>query len=137
MTGIVDDLTEARRRAARVRAEWLTGVAMDEIGILDVVEGVTGPGGKPLRAVRVGELLRSRPGWGARRSGRVLAHLRRALDVPDEVPDRDLTLSWLLDNRSRRGRRYTALLDALEAQSPRESPWPGFPYHPPPEQDGA
>lgn len=133
-----DRLRHARQDAARIRATWLTRVATGHVGVLDVVVATTRPGGKPLRAVRVKELLRSQPAWGYSRSGRVMRHLRASAKVAAHVPDRELTLSWLLDNRARDGDRFVALLDALEAQSPRLAPWPGFPYQSPPrEQDGA
>lgn len=124
-------LRQARQEAARIRAVWLTRVASDEASIFDVVRAATASDGRPLRAIRIKELLRSQQGWGKSRSGAVLAHLRATSKIPRSVPDHRLNVSWLLDNRSRPGLRLSALIDAIDAQGTRSAPWPGFPFQGP------
>lgn len=124
----VAGLAAARIAAGRTRARWLTRLAAGQVGLLDVVWAATSPGGRPLRGLRLKELLRTQPGWGLRRAEKAVARLRRASQVPDTVPDHRLTVAWMLDNRAAPGRRLAHLLEAVAAAETRSAPWPGFPY---------
>lgn len=126
-------LHSAREAANRYRAQWLLSVAQGMLSPLELIENAAAEPGRPLRAIRLLELLRTQDGWGMARARGVLCSLRRILNVPDTIPDRDLKIAWLLDNRTA-GQRVDAWIDVAGAAAAggRRTPWPRFPYAPPP-----
>ena len=125
----VDALNSARRRAQRLRAEWLTSVHEGFMPVTDLIAYAATEDGAPLRRVRLRELLLSQERWGESRTETVLASLRAVLNLGDDLPLRRITVGWLLDNRTS-GQRFDAFLDVLGAATGagRSTPWTGFPF---------
>lgn len=117
----------AAAAARRTRASWLVDIAEGNTTPLAAVVAATSLEGRPLRRIRLAELLANQPGWGSIRVRKTLEGVLHQLDLRGQRPDTaKLTVGWLIDTRSN-GSRFTALLHAL---SDRVSPWPGFPFEP-------
>lgn len=109
-----------------LRARWLTRVASGEITALNVIDSCAqgGPALEPLRRLQINMLLAAQPDWGPKRVRTAMALLRRWCDVNPELPTKSLTVSWVLDGKTK-GSRFTVLADVV---APRVAPWPGFPH---------
>jgi hypothetical protein len=137
----VTDLAVARRRAHTERARWLTAIHRRDVTIVDTVNYATTPDGRPLRKIKLRELLASQPRCSETRAERLLGVLRDRLYLTPTFDLRLMTIGWLLDNRTR-GRRFDCFLDVLGPEDPdstdaaaellgartRPQPWAGFPY---------
>lgn len=121
----IDVLNSARRRALRMRAEWLTQVHEGLITVTELISYAATDDGAPLRVIRLRDLLLSQDRWGQARADAAMQSLREVLYLGNELPLRRLTVSWLLDNRTN-GQRFDAFLDVLGAE--RIAPWRGFPF---------
>lgn len=120
----------AAARARRYRAEWLLAVAEGFTSPLDLVSHAATNQGRPLRRIRLSELVGTQPGWGAGRVRKTMGGLLHQLAVhgQSQSPTTRLTVGWILDPRSN-GRRFDSLIHAL---TPRQTPWTGFPFEPQP-----
>lgn len=114
---------EALSAARRTRAEYLIALTEGLIDISDLLAFAVTEDGAPLRRISLRQLLLSQPGWGERRTARVLSALSDRLGTAERP--KDMTIAWLIDPRSG-GRRYLAWLDVRQAKS--SAPWPGFPF---------
>ena len=122
------DMRAVLNAARRCRAEWLVGVAQGLIDPTQLVQHAAADDGAPLLKVRLRKLLLARPGRNPRDADTVIEALLR--EHPSRVPTAELTVAWLLDNRTQ-GRRFTTWLAVLHATR-NEPPWPGFPFTPAP-----
>ena len=122
------DMRTVLNAARRCRAEWLVGVAQGLIDPTQLVQHAATDDGAPLLKVRLRKLLLSRPGHTPRDADTVIEALLR--QQPSRVPPGELTVAWLLDNRTQ-GRRFAAWLAVLHGTR-KQPPWPGFPFTPPP-----
>lgn len=128
-----EELSQARRAAGRMRAQWLVAVSQGRATLHELLTAATREGGQPLRALRLRMALTHLPGWSENRVDAVLAELRWFTGVPDSVPDRELNIAWLLlDARTIFGNRLTALATAMLRQSEglEAATVGGFPYGP-------
>ena len=121
-------LSQARAAARRARAEWLFALEARVLGVDELVAAAGAEPRSPLRHIKLFQLLASLPGSTPSRACGVLAAFRRIAGVPRAMPDRELTIGWLVDGRSN-PRRVTALVDALNA-SDRRPPSERFPWSP-------
>ena len=121
-------LSQARAAAQRARAEWLFALEVRVLGVDELVAAAGADPRSPLRRIKLFQLLASLPGSTPSRACGVLAAFRRTAGVPRALPDRELTVGWLVDRRSN-PRRITALVDALNA-SGRQPPSERFPWSP-------
>ena len=121
-------LSQARAAAQRARAEWLFALEVRVLGVDELVAAAGADPRSPLRRIKLFQLLASLPGSTPSRACGVLAAFRRIAGVPRALPDRELTVGWLVDGRSN-PRRVTALVDALNA-SDRRPPSERFPWSP-------
>lgn len=119
----IDKARQALARARLLRGEYLVALASDLITAHDVVQAAMTDEGKPLRRISLRQLHLSSPGWGERRTKRLLSALSERLGASEKT--QDMTIAWLIDPRSG-GRRYLAWLDAQQPKA--HAPWPGFPY---------
>lgn len=115
----------ARLRSDQVRSTWLLAIAEGVVSVDDVVIHAGEIAGKPLRPLRLHQLLSAQHGWGATRTNSVLVRMGVILGQP--VDRRRASVAWLLDGRS--PARFDAWLMARKGPAP---PWPGFPYTPAP-----
>ena len=120
-------LSQARAAARRARAEWLFALEARVLGVDELVAAAGDPR-SPLRRIKLFQVLASLPGSTPSRACGVLAAFRRIAGVPRALPDRELTVGWLVDGRSN-PRRMTTLVDALNA-SDRQAPSERFPWSP-------
>ncbi|MGO1851816.1 MAG: hypothetical protein ACTH0V_00220 [Microbacteriaceae bacterium] len=123
-------LTEANAAAAHareVRARALVDIDQGALTIEKLLDRARTPDGAVYQRVTLTQLLRA-AGHSEGSVRRVLEHTLRTLGDNPGTPRRSLTVSWLLDGRSR-GRRIAALQDAL---APRDKPWAGYPWAPDP-----
>ena len=121
-------LSQARAAAQRARAEWLFALEVRVLGVDELVAAAGADPGSPLRRIKLFQLLASLPGSTPSRACGVLAAFRRIAGVPRAMPDRELTVGWLVDGRSN-PRRMTALVDALNGPD-RRPPSERFPWSP-------
>ena len=124
----VAELNQARAAARRARADWLLALETGVLGVDELVAAAGADPRSPLRRIKLFQLLASLPGSTPSRACGVLAAFRRIAGVPRALPDRELTVGWLVDGRSN-PRRVTALVDALNA-SDRRPPSERFPWSP-------
>ena len=125
----VNDLTKVRAalaEARRFRAIWMHAIATRRCSVVDLLDAAIQPGGEPLRALVLTEVLGAQPGWPPRRARFTVAEVRRMLNVNPELPNRKVTVGWIVDGRTR-GVRRRALADALY-RSHREPPVPHWPW---------
>lgn len=127
-----DELAQARRDAGRMRAQWLMALSEGRATLHELVTAATREGGHPLRALRLRMAIEHLPGFTRTRTGAVMAELRAATGVDDQVPDRDLNVAWLLNRSASHGARLTALSTALLRQHGglEQATVGGFPYGP-------
>lgn len=121
-----DELAEARRRASRIRAEWLVSIAEGIVTIDDLIRAACEPDGKPLMKISLSQLLLAQPGVGKAKAERVLRKMHTTLSGRGADTTRVETVANLIDPRSE-GRRYLAFRDAL---CDRQTPVTGFPFAP-------
>ena len=119
---------EAKKRAARMRAEWIISLYEGYISTTDLITAACVGGNQPLLRLTLRQILANQPGWGEVRTNRTLAALRGLLGLTT-TGARRLTIAWLVDARVG-GRRVQAWADCLDDKS--NPPWPGFPYAPEP-----
>ena len=119
---------EAKKRAARMRAEWILSLHEGYISTTDLITAACVDGNQPLLRLALRQILINQPGWGEVRTNRTLSALRGLLGL-NATDTRRLTIAWLVDARTG-GRRVQAWADCLDSKS--NSPWPGFPYAPAP-----
>ena len=125
----MNDMTPQRSALAaarRERAELLVDIAKGLLTPREFIDMARDPWWIALRRASLKQVIISEPDVGAGRWRQVRDRMLDALDI--KVPDKYLTVGWVLDPRAG-GRRYLALVDALR---PREAPWPGFPWEPNP-----
>lgn len=124
-------LAHARVDAGRMRAQWLLALSGGRATLHQLLVAATREDGKPLRALRLRQVLASQPGWSMAKSDAVLREMRMLAAVEPVAPNSSLNLYWLLDNRAAPGRRVTWLAGAiLKQQLPYASAVgvSGFPY---------
>ena len=114
----IRELSAARDAARRMRAAWLVGLHERKAAPVDLIGAASQPGGKPLRAVRLTELLSVRHTPGERNLR--LALLRRGLSVPSGILDKSLTVGWLLKGGTRPHHRLAAFVEAEQMTGLRE-----------------
>lgn len=128
----------ARANAARAQALATRSAALLDVGagratIWSVLRAART--NQPLMRIRLRQLLLAQEGWTPKRTNDVLRRtIRTAASTEAErealvAEMKQLTVAWLLDQRSR-GRRLLAFLDAL-ADVP---VWRGFPFTPAPQE---
>lgn len=120
------ELRRARDAANRYRAEWLLSVASGMLTVTELIDHAGTEPGRALRTIRLLELLRTQDGWGMSRAKAAMRALRQTRVVPGDLPDRKVTIGWLLDHRTK-GQRYRALNDVTSTVRA-AAPWPLFPY---------
>lgn len=116
----------ALRSARTMRAEWSVGVAEGLLTSVDVIEHACTVEGRPLRRMKLRQLLLSQPHWGQARTGEAMTRFARFAGLAPSADLDELTAGWLIDSRAG-GRRISAWLDAVEVRRD-GPPWPGFPY---------
>lgn len=121
----IESARAALSQARLMRAEYLIALAEGLITVQDVIDAALNDDGRPLRRISLRQLLLSQPGWGERRTTRLLSVLAGRMGSTDRP--KDMTIAWLLDPRCG-GRRYLAWLDVQQAKN--SAPWPGFPFAP-------
>ncbi len=119
-------LGQARAAARRARAEWLLALEATVLGVDELVAAAGASPRSPLRRITLFQVLASLPGATPSRARDDLAAFRRLAGVARAVPNRDLTVGWVVDGRSRPD-RITALVDTL-GSSDRRSPTERFPW---------
>jgi len=119
-------LDQAQAAARRLRADWLLALETGVLGIDELLATAGADARSPLRRIRLFQLLASLPRTTRGRARDDLAAFRRIAGVPRAMPDKELTVGWLVDGRSH-PRRVTALVDALHA-SDRRPPTERFPW---------
>ncbi len=124
----LDAQNQAKKQAARTRAEWILSLHLGYVTATDLIEAACTDEFKPLLRLTLRQVLSNQPGWGVARAQRVLGHLRSVLGLTG-TNTRRLTVAWLVDSRAG-GRRVLAWADCLDNKS--NPPWPGFPYAPEP-----
>ena len=108
----------------------MTAVTIGVLTIHDLVEHAVTNEGKPLMRVSLRRLLLASPDYTMKQADHVLNHLCVVLGLPDDEVQKKFNVQWLLDERSG-GRRFAAWMDAV---SPRDRPWAGWPATPQPNQ---
>lgn len=121
MTMTIDELNTARRAASRARAEWLVGLESGFVTVGDVLEYSTNENGAVVNKLKLRSMLTA--AHGAPRAKAIVKHMLAILEL--EVPSSELTVGWLMDQRTG-GRRVMALADALNPKT--GPPFPGFPF---------
>lgn len=124
----VAKLNQAVAAARQARADWLLALEARVLGVDELVATAGSDPRSPLRRIKLFQVLASLPGSTPSRARGVMAAFRRIAGVPRALPDRELTVGWLVDGRSN-PRRMTALVDALNA-SDRQPPSERFPWSP-------
>jgi hypothetical protein len=124
----VAELNQARAAARRARADWLLALESGVLGVDELVAAASADPQSPLRRIRLFQMIASLPMASPSRARDMLAAFRRMAVMPRALPDRELTVGWLVDRRSN-PRRITALVDALNA-SGRQPPSERFPWSP-------
>lgn len=119
----IDKARAALNTARRQRAEYLVAITDGLVTVLDVIEAAAADSGRALRRISLRQLLLSQPGWGERRTNRILSALAARMGANDDP--KDMTIAWLIDPRSG-GRRFLAWLDVLGVIS--GEPRKAFPY---------
>lgn len=125
----VNDMVKVRSAlddARRFRAIWMHAVATGACSISDLLDASVQPGGEPLRALVLTEVLGAQPGWSPRRARFTVTEVRRMLGVDPQLTNRRVTVGWIVDRRTR-GIRRRALADALYRIG-REAPAPNWPW---------
>lgn len=121
----IENARQALSAARLMRSEYLIALVEGLVTVEDVIEAAMADSGKPLRRISLRQLLLSQPGWGERRTNRLLSVLADRLGAAERP--KDMTVAWLIDPRSG-GRRYLAWLDVQQAKN--SVPWAGFPFAP-------
>lgn len=122
----MNDMTTQRaalHEARLLRADHLLAVHEGLLEPLDVVDAARHPTAQALRRIRLDELFLSAQGTSTREWRLIRKRILGVLNL--DVPDRDLTIGWVIDPRAG-GRRLHALKDSLRPRL--EVPWPGFPW---------
>jgi hypothetical protein len=125
----INDMVKVRAAlsdARRFRAIWMHALATGRCSVADLLDASTQPGGEPLRALVLTEVLSAQPGWSPRHARFSVAEVRRMLKVDPRIANRRITVGWVVDGRTR-GIRRRALADALY-RSGREAPAPNWPW---------
>lgn len=116
--------TVALANARMVRAAALAEVAEGRYTAEEMIARACDPDEDPaLLRITLRELLASQQGWSLRTSSNVMRRMTEALG------EKPKTIAWLVDRRTG-GKRWMAYLDAT---AERATPWPGYPWQPPPE----
>jgi hypothetical protein len=124
----VAELNQARAAARRARADWLLALDARVLGVDELVAAASADPQSPLRRIKLFQMIASLPGSTPSRARDMLAAFRPIAGVARSLPDRELTVGWLVDRRSN-PRRITALVDALNAPD-RRPPSERFPWSP-------
>ena len=118
---------EARRAADRERGLFLTRVSAKELSLWQAVQIVASDPRPVLRKITLQRLLLE-SGYSTNQS-KTAPKRTLALTGGSKKTSGPLNLAWLLDKRTG-GMRVLALMCALRPQS--DTPWPGYPFTPPP-----
>ena len=122
----MSDMTAQRAAlddARRFRAGHLMAVLEGLLEPLDVIDAAHEPTGTALRKIRLKDLILAPEKTPVRTWPLIRSRMLATLEL--EVPDRSLTIGWVIDPRAG-GRRLYALKDALQPRS--DVAWPGFPW---------
>lgn len=124
IASLAADLAAARE----LRGRWLVAVSQGMLGVGELLGEAEGSA--PLRRITLAQLFAALPGWDRGRAVRAMVVLRRCAKVPADNPNRDLTVGWVLDDRSRGPGRVVALANALLMSSggPPPPPHDRFPF---------
>lgn len=112
-------------KARLLRAEWLLMVRDGLMTPADLIWEAATAEGRPLRKLRLTQVLAAQPSYSRDRAKRTVARLHDVLELSTEKSAK-VTVGWLIDHRAG-GRRVLAWLDQT---TPRRAPWPGFPFTP-------
>lgn len=122
----MNDMTLQRAalaEARHARADHLNAVYEGILTPLDVIDAAHEPTALALRKIPLDQLMLAVDGTSVPEWRRIRDQMLAVLDL--QVPDRDLTIGWLIDPRAG-GRRLHALRDAMSKRI--DVPWPGFPW---------
>ena len=122
----MNDMTTQRaalHEARLFRADHLMAVHEGLLEPLDVVDAAHEPAAQALRKIRLDHLFVAAQGTSTREWRLIRKRTLGVLCL--DVPDRDLTIGWVIDPRAG-GRRLHALKDALRPRL--QMPWRGFPW---------
>lgn len=120
----------ARLKASRARAAWLAALASSMVTLDEVILVAGEVSGRPIRSLRLHQLLGAQRDWGDVRTRAVIERMGVILGA--RLERRRLTVAWLLDGRS--PARFDAWTMARRGPA---SPWPGFPFTPSPASEVA
>lgn len=113
----VPELANARVRAGRVRAQWLLKLESGQVSPGALLAAAHAPGGRPLMALRLKQVLFHMPGLGTDRALAVLRELRVRCCVPEDRLDAELNVAWLVKGQpATRASRLNALAEAIVRQ---------------------
>ena len=121
----LSSLHRASIAAARMRSEWMMSIHDGVLTSMDLISEAAAPHGRPLRRIRLLQLLAAAPQGGLSKAGKSLNLLRLRLG-DTTTAQKTMTVGWLIDARST-GVRFKAWLDAIES-SRTQPPWPGYPF---------
>lgn len=109
----ISKVAAAKAAADRMRAQWRIGLTTGRATLAQLFGAACHPDGSPLLRLRLLDVFECLPGLGQAGARRALGHVRRCAGVDAGVPDRDLTVSWVVDPRAAKGARMTAVADGL------------------------
>lgn len=120
----ISPLLAAKRAADLCRAEWLMMVTTGMILATDLFDEAVNEESRPLRRLRVNQVLAAQDGWTIQRANRVLTRMAQTVKMPS--PASKVTVGWLTDARSR-GRRLRALDEFMADHTlgDGQTPWTG------------
>lgn len=125
----------ARRKAsdaARMRGSWLVAVAHEKATWQELVIAATDEAGKPLLKVRLDDLMCAHLDLRTSARNMAIARLRAYAGVNGDVPDRKITVGWMLRNNMRNphtaAARISYLVDVMSPISMRTDRVPGYPF---------
>lgn len=113
---------QASVEAHAVRADWLIGLHNGHLELDDLLTFACTDEGRPLRRLRVAQVLASQPEWTMGKAAAAVERIRRT--APYRGKAKDVTVGWLIDGRSD-GRRIAALSESLVTRQlpPGTTPW--------------
>jgi hypothetical protein len=108
-----------------MRGEWLISVSEGVLAVAELLDYAATDEGRPLRRLRLDQVLAAQPDWSMAKARQVVARtVRRSPRQPRsrQTKPRQITVGWLVDHRSS-GLRAAAFADATAERTV----WAGFP----------
>ena len=90
---------DALHEARMLRAEWMVALAEGLVTLDDLLAEALTDEGRPLRRIRLSQVLASLPEASPPATNLALERLAEFADVPEHQDPHRLTVGWLIDNR--------------------------------------